>query len=141
MSVRWQAARSHGGEVRELRQRDVDLERGAGVVDVLDGGYELGLQLLLLEQIEERDVRVGVRDDLLGLELGPPRVRQRHALHPTAAGGDLPDGAVYADLPPVRARRGFERPRDCPPPPPPGTPPAPHPGSHRPYVVGPYLSH
>src|SRR2546427_13154167 len=104
MSVRWQTARSHGGEVGELRQRDVDPERGAGVVDVLDGGYELGLQLLLLEQIEERDVRVGVRDDLLGLELGPPRVRQRHALLPTAAGEGPPAGACPAAPRPARPR-------------------------------------
>src|SRR6266852_4618553 len=67
--VRREAAAAYGGEVRELGQRDVDLERGARVVDVLDGGDELGLQLLLLDQVQERDVRVGVRDHLLGLEL------------------------------------------------------------------------
>src|SRR2546430_12297158 len=78
VSVRWQTAAAYGGEVGELRQRDVDLERGARVVDALDGGYELGAQVLLLQQLEERDVRIGVRDDLPGLKFGP--VFERHPL-------------------------------------------------------------
>src|SRR5204863_6851387 len=110
VSVRWQTAAAYGGEVGELRERDVDLERGARVVDALDGGYELGGQLLLLQQLEERDVRVGVRDDLPGLILGP--VFERHALHPPAPGDDLRHRAVHANLGPVRARRGGEGLRD-----------------------------
>src|SRR5439155_596170 len=92
-----QPAAPHGTEVRELRQGHVDLEGRARVVDVLDAGEKLGRQLPLLQELQERDVGIDVRDHLARVEFSA--VLERHALRPAAARPSRASGTA------TRARR------------------------------------
>ena len=93
-------------EVRQLRKRDVDLERRARVIDRLYRGHELGRERLRVHQLEERDVRVHVGGDPGRTELGA--IHQRHTCHATVPGEDTRHRAVHPYLRAARARRPCE---------------------------------
>ena len=87
-----QPTRCPHSEVGELAQRDVDLERRAAVVDRPHRRHELIGQLLRIDELQERDVRVRAGRDPRRPELGA--VLQRHTFHPTVPNHDLRHRAV-----------------------------------------------
>ena len=58
-----------GGEVRQFREGDIDLQRGAVVADAIDGLGEGRRQQAIVEQAIEGDVGVGVAGDDAGADL------------------------------------------------------------------------
>ena len=117
----WQAR-----EVRELGERDVDLERCASVVDLAHRRGELGRQCRGIEQLEECYVEIGARRHAPRPELRA--VLQCDACDAPAAREDAGDRARDADLRSTLAGRRGERVTDP-------AHAAPHVTPHAPYAV------
>src|SRR5262245_53528063 len=91
-----------GLPVRELREHQVDLGRGALDAEIPDVAEELRLELALVHELQEGALRIGVREHERGVDL--LAARERHAADASVAAEDPRDLRVGADLRPALAR-------------------------------------
>src|SRR5690606_37300125 len=94
---------AESGEFRQAIERDVELPRGAADLEVAGAPDEVRMQIVLVEELEERAPRIEIRDDEVGAVL--VAVRSGYARDTSAAHDDALHRRVRDDLASVRLER------------------------------------
>ena len=97
----------HAGEVRQRIEREVDLARRAAELVAAHALDEIGRQLALVHEFQERQVRIDARHDDVRRDL--VAVLQDHAGGAAVLGEDAADRRFGANLDAVLARGGGNR--------------------------------